>query len=117
MIPVFLADSARVLAPDMFGFGRSDKPARVEDYGFHFHRDALLAFARRLDLSRITLVCQDWGGLLGLTLPVDAGFRPRLARLLVMNTTLAVGRPRSYVEATEPIERNHESRENRAFGP
>jgi len=92
MIPVFLASGARVVAPDLFGFGRSDKPAEVSDYSFHFHRNALLRLTERLDLKGITLVVQDWGGLLGLTLPVDAGFRPRLARLLVMNTALAVGR-------------------------
>lgn len=91
MIPIFLASGARVVAPDLFGFGRSDKPARVEDYSFHFHRNALLAFVEALDLQNITLVCQDWGGLLGLTLPVEASFRARLARLLVMNTGLAVG--------------------------
>lgn len=92
MIPVFLASGARVVAPDMFGFGRSDKPARIEDYSFHFHRSALLRFVEALDLGGITLVCQDWGGLLGLTMPVDPGFRVRLKRLLVMNTALAVGR-------------------------
>lgn len=91
MIPVFAASGSRVVVPDYFGFGRSDKPARVEDYGFHFHRNALLALAERLDLAGVTLVCQDWGGLLGLTLPLDPGFRGRLERLLVMNTTLAVG--------------------------
>lgn len=91
MIPVFLASGGRVVAPDFFGFGRSDKPVRVEDYSFPFHRDTLLRLVERLDLRRITLVCQDWGGLLGLTLPADAGFRPRLERLIVMNTTLAVG--------------------------
>jgi pimeloyl-ACP methyl ester carboxylesterase len=93
MIPVFTASGARVVAPDMFGFGRSDKPARVDDYTFHFHRDALLAFIEHLDLRGITLVCQDWGGLLGLTFPVDPRFRPRLSRLLVMNTAIAVGLP------------------------
>lgn len=91
MIPVFLASGARVVAPDLFGFGRSDKPVKVEDYTFHFHRNALLRFVERLDLKGTTLVCQDWGGLLGLTMPVDRGFRIRLKRLLVMNTTLAVG--------------------------
>jgi haloalkane dehalogenase len=95
MIPVFLTSGARVVAPDMFGFGRSDKPVKVEDYSFHFHRNALLRFVERLDLSGITLVCQDWGGLLGLTMPVDQGFRRPLKRLLVMNTALAVGRPPS----------------------
>ena len=95
MIPVFLANGARVVAPDMFGFGRSDKPVKVEDYSFHFHRNALLRFVESLDLRGITLVCQDWGGLLGLTMPVDQGFHTRLKRLLVMNTALAVGRPPS----------------------
>ena len=93
MIPVFLEAGGRVVAPDLLGFGRSDKPVRLEDYGFHFHRDFLLRLVERLDLRRVTLVVQDWGGLLGLTLPVDPGFRARLERLIVMNTTLAVGKP------------------------
>jgi haloalkane dehalogenase len=75
MIPVFLESGGRVVAPDLFGFGRSDKPVRIEDYSFNFHRQFLLRFVERLDLQRITLVVQDWGGLLGLTLPVDPGFR------------------------------------------
>ena len=95
MIPHFLASGARVVAPDLLGFGRSDKPVDDAVYGFHFHRNYLLALVARLNLSNITLVVQDWGGLIGLTLPVDAGFRPRLSRLLVMNTTLAIGQPPS----------------------
>ncbi len=93
MIPVFLGSGARVIAPDLFGFGRSDKPVDDAVYGFHFHRNALLQLVEALDLRHITLVCQDWGGLLGLTLPVDTGFAQRLDRLLVMNTTLAIGTP------------------------
>ncbi len=92
MIPVFLESGARVIAPDLLGFGRSDKPVEQSDYSFNFHRDYLLALVKRLNLKNITLVCQDWGGLLGLTLPVDDDFRPRLARLLVMNTGLGLGR-------------------------
>ncbi|MGL5838743.1 MAG: haloalkane dehalogenase [Sphingorhabdus sp.] len=91
MIPVFLESGARVVAPDLLGFGRSDKPVKQSDYSFNFHRNYLLALVERLDLKNITLVVQDWGGLLGLTLPVDSGFRARLERLIVMNTTLAVG--------------------------
>ncbi len=91
MIPVFLASGARVVAPDLFGFGRSDKPVNRDDYSFDFHRSHLLALVERLDLQNITLVVQDWGGLLGLTLPVDEAFRPRLSRLLIMNTALGVG--------------------------
>ena len=91
MIPVFLAAGGRVVAPDFFGFGRSDKPVDQAVYGFDFHRDFLLRLVERLDLTGITLVVQDWGGLLGLTLPVDGGFAPRLSRLLAMNTGLALG--------------------------
>ena len=91
MIPVFLAAGGRVVAPDFFGFGRSDKPVEQSVYSFDFHRDFLLRLTERLDLTGITLVVQDWGGLLGLTLPMDGGFAPRLARLLAMNTGLAVG--------------------------
>jgi haloalkane dehalogenase len=93
MIPAFLADGGRVVAPDFFGFGRSDKPAQVEDYSFDFHRGSLIELIRRLDLQRVTLVVQDWGGVLGLTLPVEADIAPRISRLLVMNTGLAVGVP------------------------
>lgn len=92
MIPVFLESGNRVIAPDMFGFGRSDKPVRQDDYSFRFHRDSLLRLVERLDLRDVTLVCQDWGGLLGLTLPLDEGFRARLSRLVVMNTTIGSGR-------------------------
>ncbi len=91
MIPIFLESGARVIAPDLLGFGRSDKPVNQSDYSFHFHRNYLLALVERLDLKNITLVVQDWGGILGLTLPVDENFAPRLSRLLIMNTGLGVG--------------------------
>lgn len=89
MIPLFVAAGARVVAPDLFGFGRSDKPAEDATYTYAFHRESLLRFVERLDLKRITLVCQDWGGVLGLTLPMD--MPERFARLIVMNTGLPVG--------------------------
>ena len=89
MIPVFTAAGHRVVAPDFFGFGRSDKPVKEEVYQFDFHRGSLVAFIERLDLKNITLLCQDWGGLLGLTLPMD--MPDRFSRLLVMNTTLGTG--------------------------
>jgi pimeloyl-ACP methyl ester carboxylesterase len=91
MIPVFVEAGGRVVAPDFFGFGRSDKPVDQAVYSFDFHRDHLLRLVERLDLTGVTLVVQDWGGVLGLTLPMDAGFAPRLSRLLAMNTGLAVG--------------------------
>lgn len=89
MIPVFAADGGRVVAPDLFGFGKSDKPEDETFYSFNGHRAALIALVERLDLADITLVCQDWGGLLGLTLPLDLA--QRFTRLLVMNTALGTG--------------------------
>lgn len=91
MIPDFLAAGGRVIAPDFLGFGRSDKPIDDGVYGFHFHRNMLIALIKRLNLTNVTLVVQDWGGLIGLTLPVAEGMAKRFSRLLVMNTTLAIG--------------------------
>jgi len=89
MIPVFRDAGHRVVAPDLFGFGRSDKPADEAVYTFDFHRGALISFIKALDLRDICLVVQDWGGLLGLTLPMV--MPERVTRLLIMNTTLAGG--------------------------
>jgi len=89
MIPPFLASGARVVAPDFPGFGRSDKPVDDATYSFDFHRAFLLDFVERLDLQNVTLVVQDWGGILGLTLPMEAP--ARYSRLLVMNTALGTG--------------------------
>jgi haloalkane dehalogenase/tRNA(adenine34) deaminase len=89
MIPLFLAAGYRVVAPDLIGFGRSDKPTEEEVYTFDFHRDFLLFLVEKLNLGNITLAVQDWGGLLGLTLPMEAP--SRYARLLVMNTALGTG--------------------------
>lgn len=89
MIPPFLATGERVVAPDFIGFGRSDKPTEESFYTFDMHRAFLLEFVEQLDLKRVTLVVQDWGGLLGLTLPMD--MPQRFERLLVMNTALGTG--------------------------
>ncbi|GAG97008.1 unnamed protein product, partial [marine sediment metagenome] len=62
MIPVFLEAGHRIVAPDFFGFGRSDKPVEDDVYTFNFHRNTILSFIKHLDLHNITLVCQDWGG-------------------------------------------------------
>lgn len=88
MIPLLAARGARVVAPDFVGFGRSDKPQDEALYTFDFHREFLLGFITRLQLTKIILVVQDWGGLLGLTLPMDL---PQIEGLLVMNTALATG--------------------------
>lgn len=88
MIPVF-APVGRVIAPDWFGFGRSDKPVDDAAYTFDFHRRSMIALIERLELKDVTLVCQDWGGLLGLTIPVS---HPDLiSRLIVMNTAIPLG--------------------------
>lgn len=89
MIPVFAATGARVIAPDWLGFGKSDKPVEDDTYSFHFHRNYMLALIEHLDLRNITLVVQDWGGVLGLTLPMQ--MTDRFKRLIVMNTGLMAG--------------------------
>ena len=89
MIPVFLAAGGRVVAPDLIGFGRSEKPLDDAAHGFDFHRGTLAALVEALDLRDVTLVVQDWGGLLGLTLPMLAP--QRYTRLLVMNTQFPTG--------------------------
>ncbi len=89
IIPAFVAAGYRVVAPDFFGFGRSDKPEEEATYTFTYHRDSIVALIEALDLKRITLVCQDWGGLIGLTIPMD--MPERFDRLLVMNTMLGTG--------------------------
>jgi len=92
MIPVFAAAGHRVIAPDLLGFGRSDKPENESFYTFSRHREMLLAFIPTIigDAgTRLTLVVQDWGGLLGLTLPMELS--GRVTHLLVLNTSLGTG--------------------------
>ncbi len=89
MIPVFVAAGQRVVAPDLLGFGRSDKPEDEAFYTFTRHREMLLAFVRALNLTNVTLVVQDWGGLLGLTLPL--ALPGVVTRLIVMNTAFGTG--------------------------
>lgn len=89
MAPVFTSAGHRFIAVDMFGFGRSDKPVDDETYTYHFHRNSLLAFVEYMNLRDACLVVQDWGGVLGLTLPMEAP--ERYTRLLVMNTGLPAG--------------------------
>ena len=89
MLPVFVNAGLRVVVPDLIGFGRSDKPADAAWHRFDSHRQSLLALIETLDLTNILLVCQDWGGIFGLTLPM--AMPERFTRLLVMNTTLATG--------------------------
>lgn len=89
MIPPLAHAGFRVIAPDLIGFGKSDKPSRMEDYSYQAHMDWLTRFVEGLDLKEIHLFCQDWGGLLGLRL---AGEQPdRFARIAAGNTFLPTG--------------------------
>jgi haloalkane dehalogenase len=88
MIPP-LAENHRVLAMDFVGFGRSDKYAEEIAYSFRMHYDTLAGFIQALELEAITLVVQDWGGLIGLTIAAD--FPERFSRLVIMNTFLPTG--------------------------
>ena len=83
MIPVFTQAGYRALAPDLIGFGRSDKPTRISDYSYQRHLDWLAQWIEAMDLRDITLVCQDWGSLLGLRLAV--AMDERFARVVVAN--------------------------------
>jgi tRNA(adenine34) deaminase len=84
-----MAKGHRVVAPDLIGFGKSDKFKKPHQHSFDFHRQVLLEFIERLSLKNVVLVVQDWGGILGLTLPM--AMPHRYVGLLVMNTTLTTG--------------------------
>ena len=89
MIPP-LAAVSRVVAPDYFGFGRSDKPTQLEDYSYDFHYASIERLADELDLRETTIVVQDWGGPIGLRLAVE--HPERVARLVILNTGVGAGR-------------------------
>ena len=88
-----LTPSARAIAPDYFGFGRSDKPLAREDYTYDFHVGAIARLVEELDLRDATVVVQDWGGPVGLRLAVENP--DRVSRLVIMNTGIGGGRPPS----------------------
>lgn len=89
MIPVLTAAGLRAVAIDLVGFGRSDKPSRREDYTYQAHVDWTWGAIEAIGLTDITLVCQDWGGLIGLRL---VGEHPdRFARVVAANTALPTG--------------------------
>jgi haloalkane dehalogenase len=83
MVPVFAGAGLRAVAPDLIGFGKSDKPTRIADYTYQRHVDWLREWIEQLDLRRITLVCQDWGSLLGLRLAAEHD--DRFDRIVVAN--------------------------------
>ncbi|MBI2058347.1 MAG: haloalkane dehalogenase [Nitrospirae bacterium] len=89
MIPILVKAGHRAVAPDLVGFGRSDKPIRRDDYTYERHVDWMREVILALDLRGIALVCQDWGGLIGLRL---VGENPeRFARVVAANTFLPTG--------------------------
>jgi haloalkane dehalogenase len=88
MIPS-LSQVGRVIAVDFVGFGRSDKLTEIGEYSYQMHHDVVAGCINQLELRNITLVCQDWGGLLGL--PVATEMPERFARLVIMNTGLPTG--------------------------
>ncbi len=92
MIPI-LGKLGRVIVPDLIGFGRSDKPVADNAYSYRAHTRWLRKFIAQLDLKQITLVCQDWGGLLGLR--VLSQMPERFSHLVAMNTALPDGSPMS----------------------
>lgn len=89
MIPIVAKAGYRVIAPDLVGFGKSDKLGDFEDYSYHNHVHWLTAFIKTLDLQNITLVCQDWGGLIGLR--VAAENEHLFKRIIAANTFLPTG--------------------------
>jgi haloalkane dehalogenase len=89
MIPVITAAGHRAVAPDLVGFGRSDKPVERSDHTYQRHVDWMRAVLEGLDLRGVTLVCQDWGGLIGLRLAAEHG--DRFARVVAANTFLPTG--------------------------
>jgi haloalkane dehalogenase len=89
MVPIITGAGFRAVAPDLIGFGRSDKPTKRTDYTYQRHVDWMRAFLEQVDLLNITLVCQDWGGLIGLRLAAE--HPDRFARIVAANTFLPTG--------------------------
>ena len=93
MIPVLTAAGFRCIAPDLIGFGRSDKPTDIGWYSYDRHVDSIARLVEELDLTSLTLVVHDWGGPIGLRVAVE--HPERIARLVILNTGIGGGRPPS----------------------
>jgi haloalkane dehalogenase len=89
MIPILVSAGHRVIVPDLIGFGRSDKPSKRSDYTYQRHVDWMKSLVLQLDIKNITLVCQDWGGLIGLRLASED--TSRYASIVAANTMLPTG--------------------------
>lgn len=102
MIPVLSDAGFRVVAPDLIGFGRSDKPTEKTDYSYQKHLEWVRTFIEQMDLNGITLFCQDWGGLIGLRLATEMD--GRFDRIMASNTALPIGNiemPESFMQWLE----------------
>ena len=93
MIPPLADGGYRVLAPDLIGFGRSDKPSRVEDYSYLRHVEWVASWLERLELRDVTLFVQDWGSLIGLRIAAEQS--DRIARIVVANGFLPTAQRRT----------------------
>jgi haloalkane dehalogenase len=89
MIPGLVAAGHRCIAPDLIGFGKSDKLASRNDYSYKFHIGNMNGFVKAIDLKNITLFCQDWGSLIGIRVLIDN--LDRFDRLVVANGGLPTG--------------------------
>jgi haloalkane dehalogenase len=89
MIPIVATAGHRVIAPDLIGFGKSDKFTEAKKYSYAMHVESITEFIKTLDLQNVTLVCQDWGGLIGLR--VAAENEARFSRITAANTFLPTG--------------------------
>jgi haloalkane dehalogenase len=89
MIPILVQAGHRVIAPDLVGFGRSDKPSKRSDYTYQRHVDWMTSLVLQLKLTNIILVCQDWGGLIGLRLAAED--TQRYKGIVAANTMLPTG--------------------------
>ena len=89
MIPIVSESGYRVIVPDLVGFGKSDKPINQEDYTYEKHVGWISSFIESLDLTNINLFCQDWGGLIGLRIVSEQGYR--FNRIIASNTSLPTG--------------------------
>ena len=89
MVPIVSESGYRVIVPDLVGFGKSDKPINQEDYTYEKHVGWVSSFIESLDLKNINLFCQDWGGLIGLRIVSEQGYR--FNRIIASNTSLPTG--------------------------
>ncbi len=89
IIPILSREGYRVIAPDLIGFGKSDKPSELSDYSYKNHVQWIAKFMQILDLQNITLFCQDWGGLIGLRVATEN--EERFAGIIASNTGLPTG--------------------------